>query len=197
MAPRRFPLEAAAPNLVSMNRIEIEKTLNEDRAWLLNTYAELSEAELTNPVTPSEHDDSKTWNAKDHLVHLILIERNWNDMIRKHIAGERNTLPRINDESGKKRPMAEILAGVHEWTETWAEKHRTDSLDEIVALGQHTRSETLQLLSELTQEQIDDTIPGAPWAEGKVGGIIAANAGHGRMHWQWVKQGREEMAAGN
>ena len=171
-----------------MNRIEIEKTLNEDRAWLIDTYADLSEAELTDPVTPSEHDDAKTWNSKDHLVHLILIERNWNVMIRRHIAGEKDTVDFRRSDSGKERTREEAMASVHEWTEAWADKHRNDSLDEIVALGQHTRSETLQLLSELTQEQLEDTIPGAPWAEGKVGGIIAANAGHGRMHWQWVKE---------
>ena len=180
---------------VPLDRIEIERTLNEDRAWLINTYSQLSESELTDPVTPSEHDDSKTWNAKDHLVHLILIERNWNSMIRRHIAGEQDTVGLDKDSSGEPRTRDQVMAAVHSWTESWADKHRNDSLDEIVALGQATRSDTLQLLSELTQEQLDDTIPGAPWAEGKVGGILAANAGHGRMHWSWVKAGREKLAA--
>ncbi len=179
-----------------MNRLEIEQTLNEDRAWLLNAYAQLDQTELTAPVTPSEHDDSKTWNAKDHLVHLILIERNWNSMIRRHIDGETNTVGLDRDNSGNERTRDEIMSAVHQWNETWAEKHRHDSLDQIVALGQATRSQTLQLLSELTQQQLDDTIPGAPWAEGKVGGILAANAGHGRMHWNWIKEGRERLAAG-
>ena len=177
-----------------MNRIEIEKTLNEDRAWLLNTYALLDESELTASVTPSEHDDSTMWNAKDHLVHLILIERNWNSMIRRHIAGEQDTVGLDHDSSGEPRSREQIMAAVHQWNENWTEKRRNDSLDQIVALGQATRSQTLQLLSELTQQQLDDTIPGAPWAEGKVGGILAANAGHGRMHWNWVKEAREKLA---
>lgn len=179
-----------------MKRIDIEKTLNEDRAWLLNAYAMLDQSELTAPVTPSEHDKSKMWTAKDHLVHLILIERNWNSMIRRHFAGETDTVGLDRDSSGKERTRDEVMAAVHEWTEAWAEKHRNDSLDEIVALGQATRSDTLKLLSELSQRQLDDTIPGAPWAEGKVGGILAANAGHGRTHWKWVKEGREELATG-
>jgi len=178
-----------------VNRLEIEKTLNEDRAWLIDAYAALGDAELTDPVTPSEHDDSKTWNAKDHLVHLILIERNWNNMIRRHIAGEKDTVGLGSAKLGKERTREEIMAGVHKWTESWADKHRTDSLDEIVALGQSARAETLQLLSELTQEQLDDKIPGAPWADGVTGGIIEANAGHGRMHWNWVKEGREKAAS--
>jgi DinB superfamily len=178
-----------------MNRTEIEKTLNGDRAWLINAYAGLGHAELTGPVTPSEHDDSKMWSAKDHLVHLILIERLWNDMIRRHLAGEKDTLGFDKDSSGTPRTREQMMAAVHEWTEGWADEHRDDSLDEIVALGQSARSETLQLLSELSQEQLDDTIPGAPWADGIVGGIIEANAGHGRMHWNWVKEARAQMAS--
>ncbi len=177
-----------------MNRLEIEKTLNEDRAWLINSYAALSDAELTDPVTPSEHDDTKMWNAKDHLVHLVLIERNWNDMIRRHIGGEKDTLGFDKDSSGKPRTREQVMASVHQWTEIWADKHRDDSLDEIIALGQSTRGDTLQLLSELTQDQLDEKIPGAPWADGITGGIIEANGGHARMHWKWVKEGRTASA---
>ena len=133
------------------------------------------------------------WTVKDHLVHLILIERNWNSMIRRHVAGEQNAVDFARSDSGAELSRDEAMAAVHEWTESWAEAHREDSLDEIVALGQATRADTLTLLSGLTQEQLDDTIPGAPWAEGKIGGIIAANAGHGRMHWRWG-QGRPSEA---
>ena len=180
-----------------MNRLEIEKTLNEDRAWLLNTYSRLDASELIAPVTPSEHDPEQMWTVKDHLVHLILIERNWNSMIRRHVAGEQNAVDFARSDSGAELSRDEAMAAVHEWTESWAEAHREDSLDEIVALGQATRADTLTLLSGLTQEQLDDTIPGAPWAEGKIGGIIAANAGHGRMHWRWVKDGRAKQAEGS
>jgi hypothetical protein len=173
-----------------MNRIEIEKVLNEDRAWLINTYSELNDAELTDPVTPSEHDPAKSWSAKDHLVHLILIEHNWNDMIRRHVAGETDTVGLGKVTLGGSHSREQVIAAVHAWTEAWADEHRNDTLDEIVALGQSARAETLQLLSELTQGQLDDTIPDAPWADGTVGGIIAANASHGRMHWKWVKEAR-------
>ncbi len=178
-----------------MNRGEIEKTLNEDRAWLLDAYFGLSAVELTDPVTPSEHDDAKMWTAKDHLVHLVLIERNWNDMIRRHVAGEKETVGVDINRSGKPRTREQVMASVHRWTEAWADEHRDDSLDAIIALGQSARAETLQLLSELSQGQLDSKIPGAPWADGITGGIIEANAGHGRMHWKWVKEGREKMAS--
>jgi hypothetical protein len=53
-------------------------------------------------------------------------------------------------------------------------------------LGQASREITLELLSELTDEQLGETLPGAPWADGTIGGVLAANADHGRMHWKWA-----------
>src|SRR6187399_1715762 len=127
-----------------MNRIEIETKLNTDRAWLLERLSQMTEDELYAPRT--------------------LIERNFNDMFRRHIAGEQGmTLGRNND--GTQQSREEIMAGVHLWTEKWAEEQRGKPLDELVRIGAETRSETLKLLSELTQEQLDSKIPGAPWAD--------------------------------
>lgn len=32
-------------------------------------------------------------------------------------------------------------------------------------------------------------VPGAPWADGTVGGVLAVNGDHGRMHWSWLREG--------
>jgi hypothetical protein len=171
-----------------VNRIEIEAKLNKDRAWLLDALSTMTPEELAAPRTPSEHDPSKTWSYADHFIHTTLIERNWNDMFRRHLAGgEGMTLGRNKD--GSQQSREEIMAGVHRWTEEWAEKHRGKSLDELVRVGAETRAQTLALLAELTQEQLDSKIPGTPWADGTVGGIMAANADHGRMHFKWAKEG--------
>jgi|SRR6187397_337302 len=172
-----------------MNRIEIETKLNTDRAWLLERLSQMTEEELYAPRTPSEHDPEKTWSYADHFIHTTLIERNFNDMFRRHIAGEQGmTLGRNKD--GTQQSREEIMAGVHLWTEKWAEEQRGKPLDELVRIGAETRAETLKLLSELTQEQLDSKIPGAPWADGTVGGVMAVNADHGRMHFNYAKEGK-------
>ncbi|MCL4243299.1 MAG: hypothetical protein KJ048_18260, partial [Dehalococcoidia bacterium] len=61
-----------------MNRIDIEVKLNRDRAWLMETLAGMSDADLRAPRTPSEHDPEKTWSYADHFIHTTLIEKNWN-----------------------------------------------------------------------------------------------------------------------
>ncbi len=172
-----------------MNRIEIESALNKDRAWLIETYAEMSEEELLKPATPSEHDKATMWNAKDHLVHLALIEFNFAKMIRRHLEGDPNPVALRTDASGRERPMEEIMAGVHAWTEDWMLKQQGKSLNECIQVGQEARAESFKLLGELSDAQLAEKLPGAPWADGTIGGVISANAGHGRMHYQWVKDG--------
>ena len=173
-----------------MNRLDIEKKLNEDRAWLLNTYAALTDDELYADLTPSEHNPQNFWSTLDHLAHLALIERNFAAMIRKHIAGDANPVGLRVDDNGVARSREQIMASVHAMTEEWQMTHHGKSLSEVVVLGASARAVTLQLLSDLSDAQLEEVLPGAPWADGTVGGVLAANADHGRMHWKWVKDAR-------
>ena len=172
-----------------MNRIEIEVKLNQDRAWLLETLSAMSEEELNRPRTPSEHDPEKAWSYSDHFVHTTLIEKNWNAMFERHVAGEAGMAGRLNKD-GSTQSRDEVMAGIHKWTEAWAEEHRGKSFEELVRVGLAVRSETLKLLTELTDEQLQSKIPGTPWADSTVGGIMAANADHGRMHFKWAQDGQ-------
>ncbi len=175
-----------------MLRHEIETKLNRDRAWLLDTYAQLTPEQLSVGVTQSEHDPEQLWSAKDHLVHLSLIEHNFVRIVRRHIGGDANPVGLLNNNDGTPRSREEIMAGVHAMTEEWAQKHKNNTLSEVFAVGQASRAETLQLLSELTDEQLAEKLPGAPWADGTVGGVLAVHADHGRGHWQWAKDGAKE-----
>ena len=95
-----------------MNRIEIEKKLNDDRSWLLSTYQGLSDEQLLSDLTPSEHDHSNFWSALDHLAHLALIERNFAAMVRRHISGHKNPVGLTTDDSGAPRTREAIMASV-------------------------------------------------------------------------------------
>jgi hypothetical protein len=170
-----------------VNRIEIEAKLNRDRAWLIETYAALSEDELRSGVTPSEHDDSVQWSRLDHLVHLTGIERNFNRMIERHLAGDDNPVALAKSADGTQRTREEVMASVHHMNEDWVQRYGGASLADVVALGQAARAETLALLGRLSDAQLSEKLPGAPWADGTIGGVIATNADHGRMHWKWIK----------
>ena len=171
-----------------MDRIEIEAKLNKDRAWLLETLSAMSEGDLFKPRTQSEHDATKTWSYADHFIHTSLIEENWNAMFRRHVAGEVGMPQRVNRD-GSLQSRDEVMAGIHKWTEAWADEHRGKPLRELVRAGLKIRSDTLGLLAELTDEQLESKIPGTPWADSTVGGIMAANADHGRLHFNYAKDG--------
>lgn len=179
-----------------MNRTEIEVKLNRDRAWLLETYAAMPADEVTRAVTASEHDPSVMWSAKDHLAHLAGIEREFNRMIERHLARETNPVALVAGADGKPRPLPEIMKQVDEMNQRWVDEHASKSLSDVVALGQRLRSETLALLARLTDGQLGQKLPGAPWADGTIGGVIGVNADHGRQHYGWWKEGMAAATAG-
>ena len=174
---------------MTLTRIEIEAKLNRDRAWLIEALASLPEDDLVRPATRSEHDAGSWWTIKDHVAHLSLIEHNFVRMVRRYLDGHANPVGLRERDDGTPRSREEIMASVHEMTEAWAIEHRDSTLNAVIALGQRSRSETLALLAELTDEQLAEPLPGAPWSDGTVGGVLAVNADHGRMHWKWAKDG--------
>ena len=178
-----------------MNRIEIEATLSRDRAGLLDRFAGLSADDLTRDATPSEHDASTSWSAKDHLAHLIGIERSFNRMVRRSLDGDAEPVGFGTNPDGSSRSRDEVMTAVHRGNEEWVSERRSKSLSELVAEGEQARAETLALLAELSDEQLQQKLPGAPWADGTLGGVLSANAGHGRQHWSWLSKGLGVSAA--
>lgn len=172
-----------------MDRTQIEIKLNRDRAWLLAAVAVLSAEDLTRGATKSEHDQTSMWSVKDHLAHLAGIEKNFVAMIRRHLAGDPNPVALRSNPDGTARTMEQVMAIVHEMTERWVVEHRDKPLSDVVALGESARAETLALMAELSDAQLAEKLPGAPWSDGTIGGVLSVNADHGRMHWQWANEG--------
>jgi DinB superfamily len=173
-----------------MDRIEIEIKLHRGRADALEAIAAMSEEERRAPRTRSEHDPDSWWCHADHFIHTTLIERQFNDMVRKHLRGERAMDPNLVDETGASlRSLDDIMAYVHRFTEGWKVENQDKPLDELVRIGCAVRADTLALLAELDDEQLASKIPGAPWADGTVGGIMAVHTDHTLMHRHWAAEG--------
>jgi hypothetical protein len=171
-----------------MDRVELETKLNEGRNWILAKYGALSEEQLNQPLTESQHDPDNHWTALDHLAHLALVERNFNSMVKRYVDGKPNPVGFMIDAEGEPRTRDEIMADVHADTERWQVAHHEKTFMEVVALTAALRGATLQLISELTDAQLAEVLPTAPWADGTIGGVLGANADHGHMHWRWLKE---------
>jgi hypothetical protein len=173
-----------------MNRIEIEIKLNRGRADALEAIAALSDDERSAPRTRSEDNPDSWWSEADHFIHTTLIERNFNEMIRRHLRGERGMDSALVSENGEAlKPVGDIMSYVHRMTEKWKVENEGKPLDELVKIGLGVRADTLTLLNELTDEQLAQKIPGAPWADGTVGGIMAVHTDHTHMHRRWAAEG--------
>jgi hypothetical protein len=175
-----------------MDRASIETKLNDARSWSLLVFSSLGDAVLHTPLTPSEHDSENLWTPLDHFAHLALIEEDFVAMARRHLAGHANPVTLLKDESGATRSREEIMAYVHSRTEKFQQEHHDDSLSEVIALTGRARAGTLALLGELTDAQLAERLPGAPWGDGTVGGVLAANADHARSHFGWVTDALRE-----
>jgi len=177
-----------------MNRLEIEAKLNRSRAAMLELCASLGPGEVSKGLTPSRHDSETLWSAKDHLAHLAGIEKLFNSMIRRHLAGDPKPVKLPTAEDGSPLPREQLMPGIHATNDAWIAEHKDKSLDEIVALGQKIRSQTLELLASVTDEQLNEKVPGAVWGDGTVGAILAINGDHSHQHERLVTKSREDQA---
>ena len=165
------------------DRAAILGKLSKEREHLVERYRAFSMDDLTRPCTASEVAGAAPWCAKDHLAHLAMIERAFQGMIRRHVAGESNPV----GFGGGSRD--EIIARVHGNNQDNVDGHRDDDLDTLLNDLDVARIETLALLDELTDEQLASPLPGAPWADGTIGGVLITNAYHEIQHQAWVDEG--------
>jgi len=149
----------------------------------------MTAAELEQPCTESEVPNGAPWRPADHLSHLAFIERQFQKMIRRAIDGEGDPVGfnRVGSTSRE-----DIIAWVHRQNQGYAEAHAGDSLEETLADLTAVRGETLALIDQLTDEQLAQRVPGAPWNDGTVGGILFTNAPHAVMHTAWVGKARHQ-----
>ena len=157
--------------------------LDKERELLLERYRALSAEDLSCECTESEAEDGAPWSAKDHLAHLAMIERAFQQMIRKTLEGAESPV----GFTGTTRE--EVIAGVHNNNERNVEEHKSDDLDTLIADLEAARAESKALLDSLTDEQLEMKVPGAPWADGSIGGVLITNGYHEDMHWKWVEEG--------
>jgi hypothetical protein len=168
------------------DRETIEKTLTRERTQLLDWYRTQPADRVEAECTKSEDPDGAMWKAKDHLAHLAHIERAFQGMIERSLAGKDNPV----GFSGRSRD--EVIAGVHRGNEDNVRAHANDDLETLLIDLEAARADTLALLDRLTDEQLAEPLPGAPWNDGTIGGVLITNAHHEVQHMAWVKEGLGE-----
>ncbi len=165
------------------DRAAITGKLAKERAELVARYRALADGDLTRPCTASEVDGAAPWSAKDHLAHLAMIERAFQGMIKRSLSGESSP---VGLGGGSRE---DVMARVHRNNQSNVEEHADDELETLLADLDAARTQTLALLDGLSDEQLAQPLPGAPWADGTIGGVLITNAYHEVQHLSWVTEG--------
>jgi hypothetical protein len=165
------------------DRDAIRGKLAKERGVLLAEIAALPSDLVDRPCTESEADDGRPWSAKDHLAHLAYIERSFQAMIERHLEGDGNPVGLGGGDRGA------IMTRVHRGNEENVDAHRHDSVATLLAELEAARADSLALLDRLSDAQLAEPLPGAPWADGTVGGVLITNAYHEIQHLTWVREG--------
>jgi hypothetical protein len=158
----------------------ILSTLAEQRSELEETYRGFDPDLLTTPCTESEDPDGAPWAPIDHLGHLLRIEKAFLGMAKLTLEGDESPI-KIGGSTFEER-----LAQVHRDNEAHLESLRPLAVDSLLAALSAARANTVDFINGLSAEQLATPIPGAPWGDGTIGGVLMANAGHERQHLQWV-----------
>ena len=171
-------------------RTEILETLHQSQERLFTLIRTWTPEELEQICTTSQVPESRPWRRKDHCAHLALIERAFQAIIRRTLAHEA-------DPVGFSRTGAtnreEVLAWIHRQNQAYTEKHSDDSREQLLDNLAAARQQSLALLEELTDEQLALPVPGAPWADGTIGGLLITNARHTAQHLSWVEEGLRQQ----
>lgn len=164
------------------DRQTILDTLARQRVELDRRYRALPSEVAAQPCTESESEPGERWTPKDHLAHLLRVETAFLAMARRTVEG--GTAPVLG--SGDR---SEVLARVHRDNERHVASLRGRSVEDLLADLDASRAETLAFLDTIDDDQLDLPIPGAPWADGTVGGVLMTNAHHELQHLAWVDEG--------
>ncbi len=160
----------------------ILSTLAEQRAALEQTFRSLGPELLTTPCTRSEDPGGSDWAPIDHLAHLLRIEHAFLAMAKLTLAGDESPI-KIAGSTFEER-----LAQVHRDNEAHLESLRPLEVESLLSALSDARGKTVDFITGLSEDQLATAIPGAPWGDGTIGGVLMANAGHEHQHLGWVAE---------
>ncbi|OYT73392.1 MAG: hypothetical protein CFK52_02150 [Chloracidobacterium sp. CP2_5A] len=147
----------------------------------------LSADQRARPLKPSRANPDIVWTPCDHFAHLIGVERYFNRAIEKALAEQPGAAPQPQADAPT-GPREEAMAAVHALNDQWILKQRDKSFDELVAMAQATRAQTLALLERAADAQLTRRLP-APWGLATVAEIFALHARHTDLHLGFIRAG--------
>jgi hypothetical protein len=180
-------------------RTEIQDTLAASQTEVLAFFHGLSPEDLERPATASDLPGAAPWCAKDHLAHLVQNERNIQHLLRRFLAAE----PRdafLRSQYPESMPLPSILGAlspeedarlglaVASINQAVVNARQNDTLETLSAEFQAARQDTLDLVSQFIDAQLEAMVPTVV-GDASASEIFAGRAGHATEHMTSVEEG--------
>jgi hypothetical protein len=172
-------------------RSEIQDTLATSQAEVLAYFEGLSPEALERPCTASGVPGEAPWRAKDHFAHLTANEQGIQALLRLTLTGT----PRPDHLATMS--AEERLAWSNQRNQAYVNAHRNDSMETLHAQLSAARQETLDLLAQFTDEQLEAPVSASFLRNMTVGSLFLANARHAATHIVWIEEGLRRGVEGS
>lgn len=163
---------------------EIIAALANQRRQVEGWFAALPAGEESRPVTASEVAGGEMWSPRDHLAHVLGVERFFQGAIKRMLGGADDPLGFFT-ATGSDDP-ADHFAMINQANERSANKYRDATVAALLGRFDETRQATLALLATLDEAQLARTVPHSPYDDSTLGGLFRLIASHGIQHLGWL-----------
>ncbi len=183
-------------------RSEILDTLAASQTQVMAFFHGLSPQDLERPATASEVPGEAPWRAKEHFAHLVQSERNIQRLLRLALVGDtRDVLLRLQYPEGMPLPgilgdwdaltpeeQEQLEMAVANVNQTHVDAHHDDTLEMLAADYLAARQDTLHLLQQFADDQLDAAVPTVV-GHRTAGDLFAGRAGHATEHMTSIEEG--------
>jgi hypothetical protein len=166
-------------------RAEIETELEEALTAFEAAARALTPEQLVRPCTESEAPGSGAWSAKDHVAHVVRVERFFLGVATRAAAGDPD--PIAFSRLGSNQD--EVRAAIHRDNQRHVEELASRSLDQLFDDLRSARTATLAFIDAHEETVLATPVPGSPWGDGTIGGLLGRNAAHELIHLQTFQEG--------
>ena len=166
-------------------RNEIQAELERAMAELEADVRSLTPEQLEQRCTDSEVPGGAPWSPKDHVAHLIRIERSFLTFARRTVDGDVEPIGFSRMGSSQD----EVRAAIHLANQRQVEDLATRSLDDLFAELRAARGDTLAFIDGHDDDTLARPVPGSPWGDGTIGGMLGRNAAHQINHMHAYREG--------
>ncbi len=171
-------------------REELIAALTEQRERLERWFAARTPEDLERPLTPSEVEGGEMWRAKDHLAHALGVERYFQGVVKRTLAGEEDPAGFYTRVGSLDRDA--VARMVNQSNERAIAKYHDEPAATLLEKLGETRRETLALLASLSDERLDLVSPHSPYGQGRVRDLFRQIARHDGQHVDWLTAALEE-----